>query len=175
MHDPREPHFYAFKRIIIYIEGTADHGLQLYRSAPTRLISYTDVDWGSCPDTQRSTSGYYVYLGDNLVLWTAKRQANLSRSSAEAEYRGVANVVAEICWLRNLLLELHCPIRRASLVYCDNISVVYLSCNPIQHQRTKHIKMDIHFVRDKVALGEIKVLHVPSSYQYADIFTKGIS
>ena len=86
----------------------------------------------------------------------------------------MANVVAEICWLWSLLFELHCPIQRASLVYCDNISAVYLSCNPVQHQRTKHIELDIHFVRDKVALGHIKVLHVPSSYQYPDIFTKGL-
>ncbi|XP_021757976.1 uncharacterized protein LOC110723012 [Chenopodium quinoa] len=154
-----EPHFNALKRIIRYIKGTFDHGLHLYRSALTRLISYTDADLGECPDTRRSTSGYC---------------ATLSKSSAEAEYRGVANVVSELCWLRNLLLELHCPIRRASLVYYDNISAVYLSSNPVQHQRTKHIEMDIHFVRDKVALGEIKVLHVPSSYLYADIFTKGL-
>ncbi|XP_021757509.1 uncharacterized protein LOC110722552 [Chenopodium quinoa] len=123
---------------------------------------------------RRSTSRYCVYLGDNLVSWSTKRQATLSKSNAEAEYRGVANVVSELCWLRNLLLELHCPIGRASLVYCENISAIYLSSNPLQHQRTKHIEMDIHFVRDKVALGEIKVLHVPSSYQYADIFTKGL-
>ena len=159
-HAPRVPHFNALKRIVRYIKGTLDHGLHLYRSAPTTLVSYTDADWAGCPDTRRSTSGYCVYLGENLVSWSAKRQATLSRSSAEAEYRGVANVVAEICWLRNLLLELRCPIRQASLVYCDNISAVYLSCNPVHHQHTKHIEMDIHFVRDKVALGHIKVLHV---------------
>jgi hypothetical protein len=109
-----------------------------------------------------------------LVSWSAKRQPTLSRSSAEAEYRGVANVVAESCWLRNLLLELQCPVTKATLVYCDNVSAVYLSGNPIQHQRTKHIEMDIHFVREKVAKGQVRVLHVPSRYQIADIFTKGL-
>nr|GEW06691.1 hypothetical protein [Tanacetum cinerariifolium] len=69
------------------------------------------------------------------------------------EYPGVANVVAETCWLRNLLRELHTHLSFATLVYCDNVSVVYLSCNPVQHQRTKHIKIDIHFVRDLVAVG----------------------
>ncbi|GKE77834.1 ribonuclease H-like domain-containing protein, partial [Tanacetum coccineum] len=74
----------------------------------------------------------------------------ISRSSAEAEYRGVANVVAETAWLRNLLCELHSPLSTVTLVYCDNVSAVYMSVNPVQHQRTKHIEIDIHFVRDIV-------------------------
>jgi hypothetical protein len=174
MHDPRTQHMTALKQIIRYIKGTIHHGLHLSPSLVDTLISYTDADWGGCPDTRRSTSGYCVYLGNNLVSWSAKRQSTLSRSSAEAEYRGVANVVAESCWLRNLLLELQCPIIKATLVYCDNVSDVYLSGNPIQHQRTKHIEMDIHFVREKVAKGQVRVLHVPSHYQIADIFTKGL-
>ncbi|KAJ9536884.1 hypothetical protein OSB04_029617 [Centaurea solstitialis] len=174
MHDPRTQHMSALKRIIRYIQGTLDYGLHLYPSSTNRLISYTDADWGGCPDTRRSTSGYCVYLGDNLLSWSAKRQPTLSRSSAEAEYRGVANVVSESCWIRNLLLELHCPITKTTLVYCDNVSAVYLSGNPVQHQRTKHIEMDIHFVREKVARGQVRVLHVPSRYQIADIFTKGL-
>ncbi|GJU63981.1 ribonuclease H-like domain-containing protein [Tanacetum coccineum] len=100
----------------------------------------------------------------------AKRQPTLSRSSAEAEYRGAANAVAETCWLRNLLCELHTPLSSATLVYCDNVSAVYLSSNPVQHQRTKHIEIDIHFVRDLVATGQVRVLHVPSRHQFADIF-----
>ncbi|GKC91596.1 ribonuclease H-like domain-containing protein [Tanacetum coccineum] len=86
---------------------------------------------------------------------------------AEAEYRGVANAVAETCWLRNLLHELHAPLSSAMLVYCDNISIVYLSCNPVQHQRTKHIEIGIHFVRDLVATSQVRVLHVPSRYHVA--------
>ncbi|XP_060178331.1 uncharacterized mitochondrial protein AtMg00810-like [Lycium barbarum] len=174
MRNPMEVHMNALKRIVRYIKGTLDHGLHLYPSKPTTLISYTDADWGGCPDTRRSTSGYCVFLGDNLISWSAKWQATMSRSSVEAEYRGVANVVAESCWLRNLLLELHCPIRKATLVYCDNVSAIYLSSNPVQHQRTKNIEMDIHFVREQVARGHVRVLHVPSRYQIADIFTKGL-
>ncbi|GJU71556.1 ribonuclease H-like domain-containing protein [Tanacetum coccineum] len=105
---------------------------------------------------------------------SSKRQLMLSRSSAEAEYHGVANAVAETCSLRNLLCELHTPLSSATLVYCDNVSVVYLSCNLVQHQRTKHIEIDIHFVRDLVVASEVRVLHVPSRYQLADIFTKGL-
>nr|GEU40861.1 ribonuclease H-like domain-containing protein [Tanacetum cinerariifolium] len=98
----------------------------------------------------------------------------LLRDPLQAEYHGVANVVAETCWLRNLLQKLHTPLSSTTLVYCDNVSVIYLSYNPVQHQRTKHIKIIIHFVRDLVATGQIRVLHVPLRYQYDDIFTKGL-
>ncbi|GJU84109.1 DNA helicase, partial [Tanacetum coccineum] len=174
MQDPRVPHFHALKRILRYVRGTIDHGLQLYVSSTSQLTAFTDADWASCPITRRSTSGYCVFLGDNLLSWSAKRQVTLSRSSAEAKYRGVANVVAEAAWIRNLLLELHAPLTTGTLVYCNNVSVVYLSTNPVQHQRTKHIEIDIHFVPDYVASGQVRVLYVPSRFQYADIFTKGL-
>nr|GEU99751.1 hypothetical protein CTI12_AA188860 [Tanacetum cinerariifolium] len=146
MHDPRDLHFTALKRILRYVRVTLDHGLQLHVSPASQLTAFTDVDWAGCPVTH----------------------------SAETEYRSVANVVTETAWIWNLLLELHAPLTTATLVYCDNVSVVYLSTNPIQHQRTKHIKIDIHFVRDYVASGQVPVLHVPSRFQYADIFTKGL-
>ncbi|GJT59962.1 ribonuclease H-like domain-containing protein [Tanacetum coccineum] len=86
-------------------------------------------------------------------LVSKKGRSALSRSSAEVEYRGVANVVAETYWLHNLLREFHSPLSSATLVYCDNVSSVYLSCNPVQQQRTNHIEIDINFVRELVAAG----------------------
>ncbi|GJZ69688.1 ribonuclease H-like domain-containing protein [Tanacetum coccineum] len=151
--DPREPHLNAMKRVLRYLRGTTDFGLQLFRSPTSQLIAYSDADWAGCPATRWSTSGYYVYLGDNLLTWSSKCQDTLSRSS----------------------VELHNPPFIATLVYCDNVSFVYMSANPVQHQRTKHIEIDIHFVRDKVAAGHVRVLHVPSRFQYANIFTKGLS
>ncbi|GJY30758.1 ribonuclease H-like domain-containing protein [Tanacetum coccineum] len=136
----------------------------LFSSSTTDLVAYSDADWVGCPTTRHSTSGYYVFLGNNLLSWSTRRQPTLSHSSVEAEYRGVANAVAETCWLRNLLRELHSSLSSATLVYCDSVSAVYLSCNPVQHQRTKHIEIDIHFVRDLVAVGQVQVLHVPSRY-----------
>ncbi|GJX75545.1 ribonuclease H-like domain-containing protein [Tanacetum coccineum] len=126
---------------------------QLFSSSTIDLFVYSDADWAGFPTTRRSTSGYCVFLGNNLLFWSSKRQPTLSRSSAETDYHGVANVVAETCWIRNLLRELYSLLSSATLVYCDNISAVYLSCNPVQHQRTKHIKIGIHFVRDLVAAG----------------------
>ncbi|GKC99344.1 ribonuclease H-like domain-containing protein, partial [Tanacetum coccineum] len=174
MHDPKDPHFSALKRVLRYVRGTLDYGIQLFSSSTTDLVAYSDADWAGCPATRRSTSGYCVFLGNNLLSWSSKRQPILSHSSAEAEYRGVANAVAETCCIRNLLRELHSPLSSATIVYCDNVSAVYLSCNPVQHQCTKHIEIDIHFVRDLVTTGEVRVLHVPSRYQFADIFTKGL-
>ncbi|WVZ81617.1 hypothetical protein U9M48_028972 [Paspalum notatum var. saurae] len=174
MHDPREPHLTALKRLLCYLRGTVDYGLLLHRSSSAELVVYTDADWAGCPDTRRSTSGYAVFLGGNLVSWSSKRQPVVSRSSAEAENRAVANGVTEASWLRQLLAELHSPLAKSTLVYCDNVSVVYLSTNPVQHQRTKHMEIDLHFVRDRVAIGDVRVLHVPTTSQFADIFTKGL-
>jgi hypothetical protein len=103
MHDPWEPHLALVKPILCYLKSTLNHGLQLHRSPVTSLVAYSDADWIGCPDIGRSTSGYGVFLGDNLVSWSSKRQHTVSRSSAEVEYRVVANAVAETCWLRQLL------------------------------------------------------------------------
>jgi hypothetical protein len=82
--------------------------------------------------------------------------------------------MAEASWLRQLLAELHNPLAKSTLIYCDNVSAVYLSTNPVQHQRTKHVEIDLHFVRDRVATGDVWVIHVPTTSQFADIFTKGL-
>jgi len=174
MHSPRDVHWNLVKRILRYLRGTIDTGIIISAAPSTTLKVYSDADWAGCPDTRRSTSGYCVFLGDSLVSWSSKRQTTVSRSSAEAEYRAVANAAAECCWLRNLLRELHVGIDKATVIYCDNVSAVYLSENPVHHRRTKHVELDIHFVREKVALGQFKVLHIPTRYQFADIMTKGL-
>nr|GEX51027.1 ribonuclease H-like domain-containing protein [Tanacetum cinerariifolium] len=139
-------------------DGDPVYDLTLYRSLAGSLqyltftrpdISYAvqqDADLVGCLITWRSTLGYCVFLCNNLLSWSSKRQLTLSRSSAETEYRGVANVVAETCWLRNLLRELHTPLSFVKLVYYENDSAVYLSSNYVQHRRTKHIEIDTHFV-----------------------------
>jgi hypothetical protein len=162
------------KRILRYVKSTLSSGLHISAGSIQTLTAYSDADWAGCPDSRRSTSGFCVYLGDNLVSWSSKRQATVSCSSAEAEYRVVAHVVAECCWLRQLFQELHIQLPQATVVFCDNVSAIYMTANPVHHKRTKHIEIDIHFVREKVALGEIRVLHVPSSHQFADIMTKGL-
>ncbi|XP_071689196.1 secreted RxLR effector protein 161-like [Rutidosis leptorrhynchoides] len=119
IHDPREPHLAALRRIIRYIQGTLDLGLQLLASSSTSLVAYSDADWAGCPSTRRSTSGYCVFLGDNLLSWSSKRQQTPSRSSSEAEYRGVANAVAKTCWRRNLLRTGSCASCSSRYQYAD--------------------------------------------------------
>jgi hypothetical protein len=116
-----------------------------------------------------------VFLGDNLVSWSSKRQNIVSRSSTKAEYRDVGNGVAEACWLRWLLQELHASLSKSTLVYCDNVIAVYLSINLVQHQRTKHVEIDLHFVPERVTIGDVRALHIPTTFQFTDIFTKGLS
>ncbi|GJT75747.1 ribonuclease H-like domain-containing protein [Tanacetum coccineum] len=175
--DPNNPNYSK-----LGLDGDPVSDPILYRSLAGALqyltftrpdLSYA-VQQAGCSVTRRFTSGYCVFLGDNLLSWSVKRQVTLFRSSAEAEYRGMANVVAETAWIRNLLCKLHTLLFTATLVYCDNVSAVYMFANPVQHQRTKHIEIEIHFVRDFVASGQVRVLHVLSRFQYAYIFTKGL-
>jgi hypothetical protein len=116
MHSPRVCHFEALKRILRYVKETIHMSLHITPNRPSSLIAYTNADWAGCPDTRRSTLGFCVFLGDNLISWSSKRQSTISRSHAEAEYHGVANVVVDLCWCRNLLFELGCLVTNASIV-----------------------------------------------------------
>nr|GEU30757.1 ribonuclease H-like domain-containing protein [Tanacetum cinerariifolium] len=106
MRDPREPYFLALNWILRYVHDTLDHGLQLYSSSTASLVASSDADWAGCPTTRRSTSGYCVFLGNNLLSLSSKRQLTLSQFNVEAEYRGVANVVDETCihFVRDLVV-----------------------------------------------------------------------
>lgn len=133
MHDPCEPSYTTLKRILCYVRGATGDGLQIFSSYFWDLIVCLSADWDGCLVTRRSTFGYDLFLGHNLLYWSSKRQHTISRSSAESEYRDVANVVAEKCLICNLLLELHYSPHRATIVYCDNVSVDCMSQNPTQH------------------------------------------
>nr|GEX21527.1 NBS-containing resistance-like protein [Tanacetum cinerariifolium] len=128
------------------------------------LIVYTDADWAGCLVTQCSTSGYCVFLGDNLLSRSAKRQVTLLRSSAEAEYHGVANVVAKAEWICNFLRELHTSLFISTLVYCDNVSAEYMPANPVQHQRTKKLRYIYILFVTLLLKGDVLVLHAPSHF-----------
>lgn len=174
MHDQRAAHLALLKRLLRYVRGMTSLGLHLRPSTKLAMTAYTNADWAGCPDTRRSTSGFYVFLGDSLVSWPSKRQPTVSRSSPEVEYRAVANAAAECIWLRQLLDKLQCSISKATVAYCDNVKAVYMFSNPIHHKRTKHIELDIHFVREHVQLGDLRVLHVPTGEQFVDVMTKGL-
>lgn len=175
MHRPLQPHYVAVKRILRYIKGTISFGLNITGGSLSSLLVYSDADWAECPKTCRSTSGFCIFLGGNLVSWSSKKQATVSRSSVDAEYWSVAQSVAELEWLQSLLSELHVDNVSCPVVLCDNTSPTYMAVNPVKHTRTKHIEIDIHFVRERVAKGKLKVPYVPTDDQLDDFFTKSLS
>ena len=140
----------------------------------TTLIAYSDADWAGCPDTRRSTSGYSIYLGNNLVSWSAKKQPTMSCSSCESKYRALALTAAELLWLTHLLRDLKVSLPQRPLLLCDNKSAIFLSSNPVSHKRAKHVELDYHFLRELVLADKLRTQFVPSHLQVADIFTKSV-
>lgn len=136
---------------------------------------FTDADWGGSRTDMRSTTGYGTFLWGNLITWRSKKQHVVSRSSAEAELRALALGLCEGLWVRRVLNDLGVHITLPIQLYCDNISAIHMIENPIQHDKSKHIEIDRHFIREKIEAKVIQILHVSSQQQVADIFTKAVS
>ena len=172
MHCPKDVHWQAIKRILRYLRGTIDHGLHITRSSSFHISAFTDADWGGCPDDRRSTGGFCLYLGSKLINWSSKKQATIARSSTEAEYKSLALATCDIIWVQSLLSELGIFLKSSPVLHCDNIGATYLAANPVMHSRTKHIDLDFHFVRERVAIKALQIAVVSSKDQLADIMTK---
>ena len=172
MSDPRQSHWIACKRVLRYLKNTMNMCLRIKKSEYFDLIAYIDADWASDPDDRRSISGYCVYLGNNLVVWSSKKQGVVVRSTTESEYRVMALCSAEITWISSLLAELELKVQGTPVILSDSTSAAGIAANPIYHLRTKHFEIDLHFIRDKVMKGEIEISYVASKDQTADILTK---
>lgn len=172
MAAPHTTHWTAVKQILRYLKGTIANGLQFKKNVSTALTTYTDADWAGDADDRRSHGGYCIFFGDNIVSWSSKKQTFVSRSSIESEYRSMASAVSELLWILNFLKELHINVTSSPIVWCDNLSATALTINPIYHSRMKHIELDVHFIREKIANNLIEVNYIASVDQIADIFTK---
>uniref|UniRef100_A0A2N9FWE2 Integrase catalytic domain-containing protein n=1 Tax=Fagus sylvatica TaxID=28930 RepID=A0A2N9FWE2_FAGSY len=173
MSTPTTTHLTAAKRVLRYIRGTFNHGIE-FTPGPLHLSVYTDADWAGDPDDRRSTSGFLVYLGNNAITWSAKKQPTVSRSSTESEYRALAIASTEICWVRSLLKDLGIYLTDPPILWCDNVSALAIASNPVFHARTKHIEVDFHFVQERVLRKDLVVKFFSTVDQLADIFTKSL-
>ena len=175
MHSPSEDHMGAVMRILRYLKVTPGKGLMFCKYGHTDVEGYTDADWAGSVTDRRSTSGYFTFVGGNLVTWRSKKQKVVSKSCAEAEYRGMAQGVCELLWLRRLLRDLGFGPQKPMDLYCDNKAAIAIAHNPVQHDRTKHVEVDRHFVKEKLDAEIISFPFISSEYQLADVLTKAVS
>ena len=172
MHMSTTDHLQAVKRVLHYLSGTLSHGIFLQKQSKHVLHAFSDADWTWDSEDYVSTNAYIIYLGNQPISWTSKKQKGVARSSTEAEYRSVANTAVELRWITSLLHELGFQQQTTPTIYCDNIGATYLCANPVFHSRMKHLALDYHFVRGQIQLGNLRVAHVSTHDQLADGLTK---
>ena len=174
MHAPRSDHWLAALKVVRYLKGTLGQGILLSAETPFHFTGWCDSDWTACPLTRRSLTGWIVQLGSSPISWQTKKQDTVSCSSAEAEYRAMNEITRELKWLRALLFEMGVHHVAPMTIRCDSKPAIHISSNPVFHERTKHIEVDCHAVRDEILKGVIKLYHVSTKDQMADIMTKAL-
>ena len=157
MDNPSKAHFAAAKRILRYVNGTKNFGIMYKKEEDNRLKGYTNNDWAGSLDDRKSTSGYIFCLGTKVTSWSSKKQNVVALSTAKAEYISSIAAACEALWLRRLLQDLQDKQEDATTLFCDNMSAIAMSKNPVFHARSKHIELKYHFIRELVENEDIKL------------------
>ncbi|KAL5779663.1 hypothetical protein ACOSQ2_010400 [Xanthoceras sorbifolium] len=172
-HCPNEEQMEAVYRILRYLKKTPGQGLFFKKHSDRKIEVFADADWAGSIVDRRSTTGYCTYVWGNLVTWRSKKQSVVARSSAEAEFRAMAHGVCEGIWLRRLLKELW-MITEPITIFCDNQAAIRIAKNLVHHDRTKHVEIDRHFIKEKLDDKSVNLLYTPTHLQIADILTKAL-
>lgn len=175
MNSPKQSHLDAAMRVVRYIKHNPGLGILLSSNNSSQLVAYCDSDWGACPTTRKSLTGFCIKFGDSLISWKTKKQNTVSRSSAEAEYRAMTTATCEIVWISGLLSDMGITLLHPTILFYDNQAAIHIPANPMYHERTKHIEIDCHLIRERIKDGTIKTAHISTTQQLADLFTKGLS
>ncbi|GMJ08316.1 cysteine-rich RLK (RECEPTOR-like protein kinase) 8 [Hibiscus trionum] len=175
MSSPTVDHRKAVEQVLHYLKSAPECGILYGNHGHTRIECFSDSDWTGCKEDRRSTSGYCVFIGGNLVSWKNKTQNVVSRSSVEAEYRAMAKSVCEIIWVYQLLDEIGIKVSVLAKLWCDNQAAIHIASNLVFHERTKHVEIDCHFIREKIQQGLISSGYVETREQLGDIFTKALN
>jgi len=162
-------------RILRYLKSSLGKGLLFSPHDHLKIEAYTHANWAGSITIRRYTSGYCTFVGGNLVTWRSKKQSVVARSSAEAEFRAMAQGVCETLWFKILLMEVGFDSKDSMRLYCDNKAAISIVRNPVQHDRTKHVEIDRHFIKEKLRECIICTPYVKTREQLADMLTKCVS
>ena len=173
---PTLAHWKACKRVLRYIKGTISYGLKFKPTQFLKLEGYSDADWASSIDDRKSISGICIFLGGNFITWSSRKQTVVTRSSTAVEYRALASAAIDLIWMQHLLTEIGINLQLTPpILWCDNQGAQALASNHVYHARTKHIEIDVHFVRDLLTTNKLEVRYIPTEFQPSNLLTKALS
>ncbi|CAM8981982.1 unnamed protein product [Rhodiola kirilowii] len=175
MQAPKMHHWHMVERVLRYLKGSPGQGIWMGCNGSTEIVGYCDADWAGDRVDRKSTTGFCTFIGGNLVTWKSKKQKVISCSSAEAEYRAMRKLTNELIWIKALLKDLGIESPTPITMHCDNQAAIHIASNSVFHERTKHIEVDCHKVRQMVEQRVILPCYTRSGDQLADIFTKAAS
>ena len=165
MSAPKVAHWAAVEQILCYLKGALARGILYSNHRHNKIECFSDTNWAGSKEEERSTSGYRVFVGRNLISWKSKKRNVVSRSNAMSEYRAMPQAVSNIMWLHQLLMEVSIETPVPAKLWCDNQVALHIASNPVFHERTKHIEIDCHFIREKIQLSLISTGYVKSGEQ----------